>query len=218
MNERENFVSRWSRRKREAASEKTQGEQPGIADAPKETDQSASLSSEQSKLTDPDAAEFDVASLPPIESIEAGTDITAFMRAGVPAELRHAALRRAWSADATIRDFVGLNENYWSDVTGSGGVAGFGDLDPGFDVKRMVSELFGENATQKTGSESSDTSPAPAAVSRPAVEEKGMNAPEPNTSEAAQVEGTKIAAAQNHAPAEQTEQRPVRRHGGALPE
>ena len=218
MNDRENFISRWSRRKREAANEKTQDEQPGIADAAKETDQSASLGSEQSKLTNADAADFDVASLPPIESIEAGTDITAFMRAGVPSELRHAALRRAWSADASIRDFVGLNENYWSDVTGPGGVVGFGDLDPGLDVKRMVSEIFGENAPQKAGSESSDTSPVPAAVSRPGSEEKGVNEPDLNTSDAAQIEGAKIAATQNHLPTEQAEQRPVRRHGGALPE
>jgi len=218
MNERENFISRWSRRKREVANEKAQGEQPGIADAAKETDQSASLSSEQSKLTNADAADFDVASLPPIESIEAGTDITAFMRAGVPSELRHAALRRAWSADASIRDFVGLNENYWSDVTGPGGVVGFGDLDPGLDVKRMVSEIFGENAPQKAGSESSDTSPVPAAVSRPGSDEKSVNAPDVNTSETARIEGAKIAATQNHLPTEQTEQKPVRRHGGALPE
>jgi Protein of unknown function (DUF3306) len=218
MNERENFISRWSRRKREVANEKAQGEQPGIADAAKETDLSASLSSEQSKLTNADAADFDVASLPPIESIEAGTDITAFMRAGVPSELRHAALRRAWSADASIRDFVGLNENYWSDVTGPGGVVGFGELDPGLDVKRMISEIFGENAPQKAGSESSDTSPVPAAVSRPGSEERSVNAPDVNTSETARIEGAKIAATQNHLPTEQTEQKPVRRHGGALPE
>jgi hypothetical protein len=219
MNERENFISRWARRKREAGNEKAQGEQPGIADAAKETDdQSASLSSEQSKLTNSDAAEFDVASLPPIESIEAGTDITAFMRAGVPSELRRAALRRAWSADASIRDFVGVNENYWNDATGPGGVAGFGDLDPGLDVKRMVSDLFGENASQEARSESSDTSPASTAVSQTGLEEKGTNSPDLNTSETAGAESAKIVATQNQAPSEQAEQKPVRRHGSALPE
>src|SRR5262245_63894502 len=106
----------------------------------------------------PQVPEFDIASLPPVESIEAGTDITAFLRDGVPSELRHAALRRAWSADASIRDFVGLNENYWSDVTGPAGVAGFGDLDPGVDVKRMVSELFGESPAQKAEPEPSNSS------------------------------------------------------------
>jgi Protein of unknown function (DUF3306) len=218
MNDRENFISRWSRRKRQAADEKAQLEKTSARQAvDPSSGEDPNLTSPKSAVASPPVPEFDVARLPPIESIEAGTDITAFMRAGVPSELRHAALRRAWSADASIRDFVGLNENYWSDVTGPGGVVGFGDLDPGLDVKRMVSEIFGENAPQKAGSESSDTSPVPAAVSRPGSEEKSVNAPDVNTSETARIEGAKIAATQNHLP-KQTEQKPVRRHGGALPE
>ena len=218
MNDRENFISRWSRRKREAADEKAQGEQPGIADAAKETDRSASLSSEESKLEKADAAEFDPASLPPIESIEAGTDITAFMRAGVPSELRHAALRRAWSADASIRDFVGLNENYWSDVTGPAGVAGFGDLGPGVDVKRMVSELFGESPSPKAEHDSSNASGASAAVSRPTSEAKPASMPEQNTTEGGRSDVTRIAASQNDPADDRVEQRAPRRHGSALPE
>ena len=54
---------------------------------------------------------FDIASLPPIESIDADTDVTAFLRPGVPPDLTRAALRRAWSTDPAIRDFVGLVEN-----------------------------------------------------------------------------------------------------------
>jgi hypothetical protein len=218
MNDRENFISRWSRRKREAADEKSQSEQPDIADAAKETDRTASLSSEESKLAKADSAEFDPASLPPIESIEAGTDITAFMRAGVPSELRYAALRRAWSADSSIRDFVGLNENYWCDATGPAGVAGFGDLDPGVDVKRMVSDLFGESPPQKAEHDSSNASGASAAVSRPASEAKPASMPDPNTTEGGRSDVTKIAASQNDPPDDAVEQRAARRHGSALPE
>ncbi|HEY6381351.1 MAG TPA: DUF3306 domain-containing protein [Pseudolabrys sp.] len=218
MNDRENFISRWSRRKREAADEKAQGEQPGIADAAKETDRSASLNSEESKLANADAAEFDPASLPPIESIEAGTDISAFLRDGVPSELRHAALRRAWSADASIRDFVGLNENYWSDVTGPAGVAGFGDLDPGVDVKRMVSELFGESPSKKAEHDSSNASAASAAVPRPTSEPKPASVPDQNTTEGDRSDATKIAASQNNPADDPVEQRATRRHGSALPE
>jgi Protein of unknown function (DUF3306) len=218
MNDRENFISRWSRRKREAADEKAQGEQPGIADAAKETDRSADLSSEESKLAKADAAEFDPASLPPIESIEAGTDITAFMRAGVSSELRHAALRRAWSADASIRDFVGLNENYWSDVTGPAGVAGFGDLGPGVDVKRMVSELFGESPSPKAEHDPSNASGASAAASRPTSEAKPASMPEPNTTEGGRSDVTKVAASQNDPADDRVEHRAARRHGSALSE
>src|SRR5262245_32841887 len=207
MNDRENFISRWSRRKREAADEKAQGEQPGIADAAKETDRSASLSSEESKPAIADAAEFDPASLPPIESIEAGTDITAFLRDGVTSELRHAALRRAWSADASIRDFVGLNDNYWSDVTGPAGVAGFRDLGPGVDVKRMVSELFGESPSPKAEHDSPNASGASAAVPRPTGEAKPASVPDQNTTEGDRSDTTRIAASQNDSADDRVEQR-----------
>src|SRR5262245_60328231 len=163
MNDPENFITRWSRRKREAFDEvappkkidpsqtiNPSGEEPGPG-----SQKSAKLSAE----------EFDVSSLPPIESIGAGTDITAFMQPGVPSALRHAALRRAWAADPAIRDYVGLNENYWNDVAGAAAAPGFGDLDPGIDVKRMVSELFGDSTPEKAESESERTSVTPAAIS-----------------------------------------------------
>jgi hypothetical protein len=140
------------------------------------------------------------------------------MRAGVPSELRHAALRRAWSADSSIRDFVGLNENYWSDATGPAGVAGFGDLDPGVDVKRMVSDLFGESRPQKAEHDSSNPSGASAAVSRTASEAKSPSVPDPNTTEGGRSDATKIAASQNDPPDDAVEQRAARRHGSALPE
>src|SRR6185312_7493970 len=97
--------------------------------------------------------EFDVESLPPIETIGAETDITAFLRTGVPETLKRAALRRAWSADPAIRDFMGPTENYWA-AAGPDGIPGFGDLDPNLDVRRMVSELFGETPHQDTPPES----------------------------------------------------------------
>ena len=74
------------------------------------------------------AEPVDLSSLPPIESIDAATDITAFLRKGIPQELRHAALRRAWSADPAIRDFVGLAENAW-DFNDPNAMPGFGPLD-----------------------------------------------------------------------------------------
>jgi Protein of unknown function (DUF3306) len=66
---------------------------------------------------------FDTASLPPIPTISAGSDIRPFLSAGVPADLTRAALRRAWSVDATIRDFIGLSENSWDFNAGDGASA-----------------------------------------------------------------------------------------------
>ena len=151
MNDPDNFLSRWSRRKREAGEGKEKNETGEAVAAPAPENQ-------QGKPAAPGAApipEFDVESLPPIETISAETDITAFMRTGVPETLKHAALRRAWASDPVIRDFVGLNENFW-DAAGPDGIPGFGDLDPNLDVRRMVSELFGETPRQ-------DTQPVPEA-------------------------------------------------------
>jgi len=53
----------------------------------------------------------DLGRLPPIDSIEARTDIRQFLAASVPTDVQVAALRRVWSADPSIRDFVGLSED-----------------------------------------------------------------------------------------------------------
>ena len=75
----------------------------------------------------PSESSFDAANLPPIESIGAGSDILPFLASGVPADLTRAALRRAWSTDPAIRDFIGLSENSW-DFDAQDGVRGFGSL------------------------------------------------------------------------------------------
>jgi uncharacterized protein DUF3306 len=71
---------------------------------------------------------FDPASLPSIDSIAADTDIVAFLKSGVPTELTRAALRRAWTSDPAIRDFIGIAESQW-DFNDPNGMAGFGRLD-----------------------------------------------------------------------------------------
>ena len=89
------------------------------------------------------ASKFDPVTVPPIESIDARTDITAFLQAGVPASLQRAALRCAWTTDPAIRDFKGLQESDW-DFADPNGIAGFGNLGPEFDVKIRVAQIFGE--------------------------------------------------------------------------
>ena len=162
--------------------------------------------------------EFDVESLPPIEAISAETDITAFMRTGVPETLKHAALRRAWAADPVIRDFVGLNENFW-DAAGPDGIPGFGELDSNLDVRRMVSELFGETPRQDTQPELEadrvvDSSALPAdnapdAADRPqATLLPAENLSQRHENVAAQTEPLESA----------PEKKIPRRHGGAMPQ
>ena len=88
------------------------------------------------------ASGFDAATLPPIESIDAQTDITVFLQNGVPDELRLAALRRVWTADSAIRDFKGLQENDWN--FNDPAMPGFGRLGPEVNVKKLVAEILGE--------------------------------------------------------------------------
>jgi len=75
----------------------------------------------------PTQSPLDAAKLPSIESIGAGSDIRHFLAFGVPEDLTRAALRRAWSTDPAIRDFIGLSENSW-DFNAPDAVSGFGSL------------------------------------------------------------------------------------------
>ncbi len=147
MSDRENFLTRWSRRKREIADENAQPEQPAALDADKPAAQGAdahqTVAARAPEGNAPPAPEFDLSKLPSIESIGANTDIRAFLQPGVPSALRHAALRRAWVADPAIRDFIGPAENAW-DFTDPGAMPGFGELDPQIDIKKIVAEIFRE--------------------------------------------------------------------------
>ena len=162
----ETFLSRWSRRKREASIPPPQGEggedrrsEPGGGDSPPadhaehpphpdplpasgEREVAFRARGGEPRGLASQEAEFDPASLPPVESIDAGTDVSAFLRPGVPAELAQAALRRAWATDPAIRDFVGPAENAW-DFNAPGGVPGFEPLRAIDDVQRLAAQVLG---------------------------------------------------------------------------
>jgi hypothetical protein len=124
MSERENPLLRWARLKQAVKAE--------------EEIDAASGGSEAMAVPE---APFDPASLPSIESIAANTDIIGFLRAGVPAELTRAALRKAWASDPAIRDFIGIAENQW-DFNDPNAIPGFGPLAPtesGVDILAQIS-------------------------------------------------------------------------------
>jgi hypothetical protein len=130
----ENLLARWSRRKSDA--------REGEGDAgPASHDNDAGVSSPGGTLPGDGPPPFDLTGLPTIESISAETDLRAFLGRGVPPELTVAALRRAWSADPAIRDFIGLSENSW-DFNAPGGIPGFGALEPE-EIQRLLARLIG---------------------------------------------------------------------------
>jgi hypothetical protein len=165
----EEFLARWSRRKRQA---KVAADAPAPAQTAETPNPASPVTAE-----DPANAEVDLSSLPPIDSITAATDVAAFLRQGIPQDLSRAALRRAWASDPTIRDFVGLAENAW-DFNDPHAMPGFGPLDYsdeqlGALVDRIVGGLRGaaDSPTtaipeQKHASPSADSNHEPLLESR----------------------------------------------------
>jgi hypothetical protein len=146
MSDPESFAARWSRRKRVAAKEQEEAASaqppPQSVEAAPGGDTSGDAQAASDRTDKPSEAPFDPKSLPPIDSITAGSDIKAFLQAGVPKDLAQAALRRAWTADPAIRDFIGLAENQW-DFTDPSAMPGFGPLYATDDVRQLLAQAMG---------------------------------------------------------------------------
>ncbi|HEY5306450.1 MAG TPA: DUF3306 domain-containing protein [Pseudolabrys sp.] len=140
MSEPENFLDRWSRRKQQAVDEPAQSREATKKAAKEAEKEIAAVPLPTSKDTVEPV--FDPASLPSLDSITADTDIGEFLKPGVPSALKHAALRRAWSADPQIRDFIGLVENGWN-WNDPVGVPGFGPMPAGEDIGRLLAQAMG---------------------------------------------------------------------------
>ena len=130
-----NFMARWSQRKQEA-------KQPDH-DAP-----TANSDAPSGPVAESDVAqEFDLSSLPKLEDLTATTDITGFLRKGVPEHLRNAALRKSWALDPAIRNYVNPALDYAYDWNTPGGVPGSSEIGSGMDVARLVSQIMGGGST-----------------------------------------------------------------------
>ena len=113
MSEPESFVARWSRLKSGSGLGGSGVDEKGAAEA--------------SRRSEPRPPRFRSGRPAPLESIGADSDIRQFLQAGVPVELARAALRSAWAADPSIRDFIGIAESQW-DFNEPAAIPGFGSL------------------------------------------------------------------------------------------
>ena len=128
--DREDFLARWSRRKREAnraGTETPSGEartthREPLHHGPDEDGPFGGVEHTVPAPVEPTLTEEELAALPKIEEISAQTDIAGFLKKGVPEALRNAALRRMWSVDPAIRDYVGDARDYAWDWNTPGGV------------------------------------------------------------------------------------------------
>lgn len=205
------FLSRWSRRKLGeepvAEPEISAGEAPEII----EPSEGASAGGAP---PDGDITEEEIAALPPVESLDAASDIAGFLRKGVPLALRNAALRRVWAADPAIRDFIGHARDYDWNWNIAGGVPVSGPLSPGTDVAAMLRNIMGGAKHEPQAPAAppvieetvAHTAPAPepAPVRRPVPQGPVDEAP-PETEDAGNDEASPEEPAR------------VRGHGGAMP-
>jgi hypothetical protein len=243
MSEPDNFLARWSRRKRDVAEAEQapdpsarprEGGDPEPRDAESVALDSRLRGNERTSESDRDTTAskeppFDLASLPSIESIAADTDIRGFLAPGVPAELTRAALRRAWAADPKIRDFVGLEENAW-DFNNPESIPGFGKLEMTDELRREVARIVGnfmeepEPAAPGAGAppqalEATDdlaSDPEPVAI-RQASSGQSTEPSGEQTPEPKQQPTSDVAVQKEERPAESLQVAARRSHGGALP-
>jgi Protein of unknown function (DUF3306) len=131
MSEGENFLARWSSRKLASRTPAAASEAPAQQRPRDDADdiENGAVAEPPKDAATPPVQSFDPAQLPPLDSIGADTDITAFLRRDVPPELTRAALRRAWISDPAIKNFVGLVENGW-DFNDPTAMPGFGPITP----------------------------------------------------------------------------------------
>jgi hypothetical protein len=221
----QNFLKRWSRRKRAVHAPCAAVPEPPRAASKKAATREHDNANANAGAPAPQPPT--ASDLPPLESIDALSHVGAFLAPGVPLELARKALRRAWVTDPTIRDFVEIAENQW-DFTNPTGPPGFGPLDASPTLRRIIAELTGNDASEELNAQ-----PSPARQEKPleALSDKenaaAAAAPREQPSSAAEAEPHSCqqptamqheqhTATQNdettpHAPAQ-------RRHGRALPQ
>ena len=222
------FLARWSQRKQDARNPEPKPEAPENENAAP-----AGLPAPQSDDVTP---EFDLSTLPKLEELTGSSDITAFLRKGVPEHLRNAALRKSWALDPAIRNYVSPALEYAYDWNAPGGVPGGGELGAGVDVARLVSQIMGEPAAETINSDSNcmdgvTSSPEASSSARDLPEEPQADLPEqslrrmdeltaPETeviSKADSDVGESASSAESQTVRPVAPQQSVRRHGTAKP-
>ena len=193
------FLDRWSRRKRESEAE-PEVAQPETAPEPAE-------------VSEDEISAEELAALPAPEDMTIDTDISPFLKRGVPRAMKNAALRRIWLLNPAIRDHRDLAVDYAWDWNTPGGVPGSG----GEVSIRSVSELLqrlGNRQPELTAEEQTETladagvraRAEPAALvegqkSDPSGEEQGAVRPQVPEVDKAKTDAKEV----------------TRRHGGARP-
>ena len=234
--EKDNVFARWSRRKLSVGStelQATENENPS-PDVAVEDAGAVPQAADQEPGPAQTEADEPAEPLPRIEDLTAESDLSAFLRKGVPMALKSAAMRKMWSLDPGIRDYVGPSEYAW-DFNQPGSMAGFGPLDAKETVVGFLSKTI---RAIETGAEETAAIPEPSPAQPPAdtpSEQPGSTSsdnvadadaaaaseaaePPASRSTAARPGATEVAdGGQAARSPRQTEVSPRPRHGGAMP-
>jgi len=203
--DREGFLARWSRRKRAARA--------GIA-VP-EPQPAEPLPAQDQPAAAPEPEEpLDLSTLPKLEDLTPDSDITVFLRKGVPVSLRNAALRRIWSLDPAIRDYVGPVDYGW-DWNTAGGVPDYvAELGETPEIRELVARMLSPSPARSEAEPPAEQPP----------EQKVVRLEQPPSDPAQMVEAASVLPAGEEpaqpaaAPSAERDPRPPRpRHGGAMP-
>ncbi len=141
--EDEGFIRRWSARKRAAAQTATAGPSPaeGASEAEGVARDGGATSPDEVAADPEELDAAALAELPSIDAITLQTDLAPFLRRGVPALLKNAALRRMWLIDPAIRDHADLAVDYAWDWNAPGGLPGGGGAVSQGGVERFLRGL-----------------------------------------------------------------------------
>jgi hypothetical protein len=138
----EDFLTRWSSRKLANRTQSARQVEHAEPEAGNEHSaaESGTVATPHKAGDTHDKQPFDPAQLPPLDSIGADTNIAAFLGKEVSPDLTRAALRRAWTSDPAIKNFVGLVENGW-DFNDPTAMSGFGPISAQ-EVARLVGKVI----------------------------------------------------------------------------
>jgi Protein of unknown function (DUF3306) len=221
MSDEPNFLSRWARLKHQSEVRRARNSEaaaPGVAERAQIAEQAEPESSAM-----PELPPEELAGLPRLEDLTPETDLAPFLRAGVPAGLRNAALRRMWALDPAIRDRVGDALDYAYDWNLPGSVPGSGPLLATDDVQAMLRTIIGPPQSEGGGAPSANAEAVakvaqaqPEASGDPLVEEAAEAGEEP-TADPRELPAGADETATAAATPEPKRVAEVRRHGRATP-
>jgi Protein of unknown function (DUF3306) len=209
MSSENSFLSRWARRKQAV---KAAESSPPEAPAAEPVRDAGTESAEAPPRVPEDAGPEP---LPSIDDLTAASDISAFLRKGVPEALRQAALRKAWALDPAIRDYIGPADYAW-DYNDPGSIPGFGGSIKSAALDKLASlTASGEPPPPPPAA---PAAPPPSGsvrlsqAAQPAAE--ADTTPDPDPAPAPQKDSPPAEPSSGEAPPDLP---PPPRHGGALP-